>query len=168
MWTWCRRSCWPRSQGVGVVVDYTDTTMTTETLLENFERLLTDFKGTIRWKNVLGCVYTLKSSNLKIWKPPYLKKKLNVCVVNNYTLVHKHVIFEFCSRISLQSRKNSWNRFRLSFGTQVESFKQKKWLNISWPCPFKGQLLKGQCQEIFDHFPVWKKWSKFRHTVPLF
>ena len=37
-------------------------------------RLLTDFKGTLRQKKVFGCVYTSNGNNLKIWKPPYLKK----------------------------------------------------------------------------------------------
>ena len=30
------------------------------------------------------CVYTPYSNNLKIWKPPYLKKKLRIRIINNY------------------------------------------------------------------------------------
>ena len=59
--------------------------------------LFTDFKGTIRWKKVLGCVHTANSNNLKIWKPSYLKKTDKVCETV----------------------------FACSYGTQVESFKQK-------------------------------------------
>ena len=71
--TRCRRSQWQRGHGQ----DYADT-------FGKLWRLLTDFKGTIRWKNVLGCVYKPNSNNLKIWKTLSLKKNLHVPVVNNY------------------------------------------------------------------------------------
>ena len=40
----------------------------------NLWRLLTNFKGLIRLKKELMCVYKPNSNNLKIWKCPYLKK----------------------------------------------------------------------------------------------
>ena len=90
----CRRSCWLRGHGVGVVVDHPDTvsvySLTTWTrcrrrrwlrrhdndyvdTFENRWRNLTDFKGTIRWKKVNGCVYEPCSNSLRIWKYPYLE-----------------------------------------------------------------------------------------------
>ena len=56
-------SCWLCGQGVGEVVDYADTIMTMQTLSEKLWRLLTDFKGTIRQKRYLVCVYTPTSNN---------------------------------------------------------------------------------------------------------
>ena len=47
-------------------------------------RLFTDFKGTIRRKKVLGCVYKPNSNNLKIGKLLYLKKNLRVRAVIVY------------------------------------------------------------------------------------
>ena len=49
------------------------TTRTRQWLRRQFWRLLTDFKGTISQKKIIGYVYTPNSNNLKIWKPPYLK-----------------------------------------------------------------------------------------------
>ena len=60
----CQRSQRLHRQGVGVVNDYANT----------FGKLLTYFKGTIRQKKVLRCVYISNSNNLKIWKSLYLKK----------------------------------------------------------------------------------------------
>ena len=62
-----------------IVNNYADTYK--NTTFGNFWRLLTDFKGTIRWIKVLGCVYKPNSNNLKIWKCLYLKKNLHVRVV---------------------------------------------------------------------------------------
>ena len=66
-----------REKSVRVVVDCADT-------FWKLWRLLTDFKGTIRQKQVFGCVYTSNSNNLNIWKLPYLEKNSGVRVVVDY------------------------------------------------------------------------------------
>ena len=98
-----RDMCW-RSQrlhghGVGVVNDYADT-------FGKLWRFLTDFKGTISRKKVFRCVYTSNNNNLKIFKSPYLKKKLG-------HWLHWHPIFELCNPLSPQKRKISRNSFCL-------------------------------------------------------
>ena len=60
----CRRSQQIREHGQ----DYADT-------FGKLWRLLTDFKGTIRWKMVLGCIYKL-NRKFKNMKTLYLKKNL--------------------------------------------------------------------------------------------
>ena len=47
---------------------------------------LTAVKGTIRRKKLFRCVYTPNSNNLKIRKSIYLKKILNVCIVNRQAI----------------------------------------------------------------------------------
>ena len=113
-------SCWLRGHTVGVVIDYVDTTMTTRTLLEKLLRLLTDFKGTVRQKKV----FRYNSNNLKIWKPPYLKKKLRA-------IEYLRENDKFCETV-----------FVCSYGAQVEFFKAKKWSEISWHCFFKEHVQK--------------------------
>ena len=58
--------------------------MTTRTLSENFEGFSQILKEQSGKKEVLGCVCTPNSNNLKIWKPPYQKINLRVRVVNKY------------------------------------------------------------------------------------
>ena len=93
--TRCWHRHWPRGYGVGVVIEHAniDMTMTTRTLLENFEgfsqilkvksgkksiyiyfRLMATSTFYSRFTNtawllkkVLGCVYIPNSNNLKIW-----------------------------------------------------------------------------------------------------
>ena len=92
---------------VGVVNDYAHMDKTTRTL-GKLCRLLTDFKGTVRWKKVLGCVFKPNSNNLK----------LSLSNIFAKTKISKTV-------------------FVCSYGAQVKSFKQKIWSKISWHCPFK-------------------------------
>ena len=67
----CWNNHWLREHGVGVVVDSSDMTMTTRTLLEKLLGPLRDFKGTIGQKRYLGV----------FMKTSYLKKKLHVRMV---------------------------------------------------------------------------------------
>ena len=83
---------------VDVVSDYADTSMTTQTLFENFEGFLQILKEQSGKKTIFGCVHTYNSNNLKISKPPYLKKIR---------------IFNLCDRLSSLKRKSSQNRFCL-------------------------------------------------------
>ena len=89
--TLCQRSQWLRGHGQ----DYVDT-------LGKLFRLLTDLKGTIRQKKLLGCIYATNSNKLKIWKSPYLKKK-TACPLRHW--LRGHAIFELCDRISSWKRK---------------------------------------------------------------
>ena len=74
----CQHSQWLRRHCVSVVngQDYADT-------FGKLWRLLL-LKGTIRQKRLLGCIYTSNSHNFKIWKSPYIKKKIRVRVVVDY------------------------------------------------------------------------------------
>ena len=114
--TWTRWRCSQRLRGhhVCVVKDNMDmvseksptmltqtrprrhTNTDTQTQTRKLWRLLTDFKGTIMWKKVLGCVYKPNRNYFKRWKPLYLKKNLRVCVVDDLA----NTIFELCDRIS--------------------------------------------------------------------
>ena len=79
----CRRSCWLWCHRIRIVVDLADTTMTTQTLSENFEGFSQILKK--QWeKNEFVSVYTPKSKNLKILKTQ--KKKLRVPVVIDYAV----------------------------------------------------------------------------------
>ena len=60
----CLHSHWLRGHRVGVVNDYADTNMTTHTF-EKLWRILTDLKGIIKWKKVLGCVYKHNNNKKK-------------------------------------------------------------------------------------------------------
>ena len=69
-----------RKTCVSVVNDYANT-------FWKLWRFLADFKGTNNQSKkvtVFRCVYTPICNNLKIWKSPYLKKKLGVRVVFDY------------------------------------------------------------------------------------
>ena len=105
--TRCQRSQRQRRHCVGVVNDYAHMDKTTRTLGKLW-RLLTDCKGTVRWKKVLGCVFKPNSNNLK----------LSLSNIFAKTKISKTV-------------------FVCSYGAQVKSFKQKIWSKISWHCPFK-------------------------------
>ena len=112
--------------GVSVVNDYADTIKSMQTLLENIVgfSVLTDFKGRIRWNKVLRCVYKPNSNNLKIWKPPYLKKNLLVHIVVDYT---DTLFSNFAIKYLHENKKVRETVFACSYGygAQVESFKQK-------------------------------------------
>ena len=97
-------------------------------------RLLTDFKGIIWWKKILGCVYKPSSNNLKIWKFSYLKKNLGVGIVVDYADMQ---FSNFVSEYLWENKKVRETVFACSNGTQIESFKPKKWSKISCHCPFK-------------------------------
>ena len=107
----------PRSQGLREhIKDYADT-------FWKLWRLLTNFKGTITQKKVFGYVYTSNSNNLKIWKPPYLKKNLGVRVVLDYADTG---FSNFAIEYLRENEKVRETVFACSYGAQVESFKQKK------------------------------------------
>ena len=82
----CTYSRWPHWHPVGVVIDPVDTcwncrwlrvtTMSTPTLLENFEGFSVILKEQSGEKGTC--------SSLKIWKPPSLKKNLLVCLVHDF------------------------------------------------------------------------------------
>ena len=72
----CPLSGWPHWHCVGVVIDFADT-------FRKLWSLLIALKGTIRQKKLIGGIYTTNSNNSKIWKSPYLKKKLHVCEVSD-------------------------------------------------------------------------------------
>ena len=71
-------------------------------------RLLTDFKGAIKWKKYSGCVNTTNSNHLKIWKNP----KNCVSSTGSFWLC-VHRIYEFCDKKSSRKQKSSQNLFCL-------------------------------------------------------
>ena len=72
-------------------------------------------------KKVLGCVYTLNSNNLKIYKPSYVKNKLYVHVVNPDARFSN-----FANEYLRENEKVCKTVFDCSYGAQVESFKEKE------------------------------------------
>ena len=69
------------------------------TILDNFGklwRLLTDLKGTIRWKTVLSCVYNPINNNKNKIKTLASNKKL---ACPHSRLLCRQAIFELCNRI---------------------------------------------------------------------
>ena len=87
----CRRSRWLRWHSISVINDFANTDggvfnnyadwghgQDYADTFGKLRRLFTDFKETISWKKVLGCVYKPNSNNLKTWKYPYIKKILRV------------------------------------------------------------------------------------------
>ena len=96
----------------------------------NFKRLLTDFKGTIRQKKVLGCVSTSNSNRLKTWKPSYRKKKMCVRVVNEYADTR---FSNFAIEYVRENEKVRDNVLVCLYGAKVKSFKQKMVENLVTP-----------------------------------
>ena len=146
----CPRSCWLHWHRVGVVVDYPDTCWnsrwqcghdvgvvvdyiwTPQWLCGHFRKTLKAshrFKGPIRGKKVLGCVYTPNSNNLKIWKTPYLKKHLRF---SNFAMEYLGENEKFTKLFCLilwgrgQSFKQKHNNGRKSFDTVT--------LKLVWLC----------------------------------
>ena len=107
MRTPCRQTQRPRQHGQ----DYMD-------IFEKLWRLLTDLKGTIRQKTLLGGIYKPNINNLKIWKSLFLKK---------IACPHSrgHAVFKLCNRISSRKQKVRETVFARSFGVHFESVKQK-------------------------------------------
>ena len=109
-------------------------------------RLLTDFKGTIRWKNILKCVYKPYSTNKKIWNHPSLMKNLRVRIVADFIDTQ---FLNFAIKYLCKNQKVCITNLAFSYGTQFEYFKQKNWSKISWPCPFnccrKRRCCSAEC-----------------------
>ena len=129
---------------VGVVSDYVDTvsakSMTVQTLTRLRWRFQKTLKASYRFsrnsqvkKRYLG-VYKPSSNNLKIWKFSYLKKNLGVGIVVDYADMQ---FSNFVSEYLWENKKVRETVFACSNGTQIESFKPKKWSKISCHCPFK-------------------------------
>ena len=73
-------------------------------------------------KKDIGCVNRSNSNNLKIWKPPYLKKNLCVRVVVDYA----DTGFSIFAIEYLRENENVCKTvFACSYGAKVESFKPK-------------------------------------------
>ena len=89
-------------------------------IFKNMWRPLTDFKGTIRWKKVLGCVNKPNINKLKIQKRPYLKKNVRVRVVIDYADTR---FSNFANEYLCKNEKVRITVFACSYGPQVESLK---------------------------------------------
>ena len=113
-------------------------------------RLLTDFKGTIRWKNILKCVYKPYSTNKKIWNHPSLMKNLRVRIVVDFIDMQ---FLNFAIKYLCKNQKVCITNLAFSYGTQFEYFKQKNWSKISWPCPFNC------CRKVSKHEYMW--WADY-------
>ena len=68
---------------------------------------------------------TSNSNDLKIWKPPYLKKNLGVRVVLDYADTG---FSNFAIKYLRENEKVRETVFACSYGAQVESFKQIKFI----------------------------------------
>ena len=104
-WTQCQCSQGLHGHGVRKVTNYADTDT-----FRKLWRLLTYFKGTIKWKKVLGCVYKPNSNNLKRWKPLYLKKKF-ACLRSRWLCGHN--FWTLRSNIFVKNEKSLQSHFCL-------------------------------------------------------
>ena len=122
----CPRSRWLHWHFVSIVNDYTPIHHWLRGPFLKTLQVSHRFQRNMQAKKKFGCVYTANSNNLKIWKPPYLNKKIS--------------IFDLCNRISSRKRKSSRNRFNLlTWGPRSNLLAQIKWSNISWHCPFRSE-----------------------------
>ena len=92
-----------RKTCASVVNDYVDT-------FWKLWKLLTNFKGTVRWTKLIRCFYTPNRNNLKNKKISVSKEKFG-CPRSLW--LSWHPIFELCDRISPWKRKISRTRFCL-------------------------------------------------------
>ena len=123
IWTQSWRSRWLPRQGVGVVVDHAEWYQGCCSLCGHWQdytktfgklsRLLTDFKVTIRRKKVVRCIYTPIKNNLKIWKPPFLKKTLHVHIVVDHADTQ---FLNFAIKYLRKNKKVSKIVFACSYG----------------------------------------------------
>ena len=105
-----------------IVLDYADTDKTTRTLSENFEgfsQILKEQSG----KKGIWCVYTFNRNNLKILKPPYLKKNSGVRIVVDYGDTGFSI---FAIKYLRENEKVCEIVFACSYGAQVEYIEHNK------------------------------------------
>ena len=111
----CQRGCWLRWHDARLVNDYADTDQTTRTLPEFSEGVSQALKEQSGEKKLFGCVYNSKNNNLKIWKPPHLKKSLPACVVVDYADTQFSI---FAIEYLRKKEKVCENIFACSYGAQ--------------------------------------------------
>ena len=108
LWRYFRKTC------VCVVVDHADTTMTARNSDGKFGGLSLTLKEKSS-NTVLGCVYSSKSIVFKMWNCGlYLKRKLQVREVVNYTQTHtfctlQSIIFGENEKVCETVLACSWN-----------------------------------------------------------
>ena len=144
----CRRSRWLRWHSISVINDFANTDggvfnnyadwghgQDYADTFGKLRRLFTDFKETISWKKVLGCVYKPNSNNLKTWKSRVL------IVVDYADTRFSNFAIEYLRKNKTKSLQNCFCLFNVHIGPKSNLFRQKNGRQSSDTVPLRWRYV---------------------------